>query len=176
MKLILPTLAVVVVMAAAPRPASAPTPRPPIKTCGEGSWTITDLKHGGTLFAGKADCTTVESNPYVRSLMAPDKDGVDQFELWVTYTVAGESHCGDANKFVSVRLTGGYYAGEGNPPPPGSKCEFSINPLPRSPGLVSGGLTAVLGRCSKAGGCGKPDDWDLVSVNGSFDAYSRGTD
>jgi len=161
------------------RPASAPAaglnPKP---NCGDASWTILDPKHNSKLFNGTADCTTVESNPYMQSLMGPDDARLD---LFVQYDASGKSACGSGHVSVTLSgvkappggLDGPYTAGMGNSPAP-SSCEFEIGDLPRSPGVVQGGLKATLARCSRVGGCSKVSDWDVVSVNGSFDAYSRG--
>lgn len=175
------TAAILTLLAAAPRPASAPTATPnPKLNCGEAAWTVIDPKNETTVFNSTAECTTVESNPYLNSIMGPENG---RLQLWITYTNAGVSHCSNGGP-ISITLSGvkappgglegSYSAGGGNPPPTGSSCEFSIADLPRRPGTVRGGLKAVLGRCSKVGGCAKPSDWDLVSVNGSFEAYYRG--
>lgn len=170
------TAAILSLLAAAPRPASAPTSTPSTNpNCGEAAWTILDEKGEKTIFNGTATCTTVEFNGRLLSILI--ERGMS---LEVVYDTAGTSTCGP---HVTVTLHGvsappgmnqSYMAGEGNVSPPGTSCEFSIADLPHRPGLVRGGLKAVLGRCSVVGGCGKPSDWDLASVSGSFNAHYRG--
>ncbi len=160
-------------------PSNASSASNPSSTCGEAAWTILDQKSGTTLFAGKADCTTVQSNGILVSNMT---GGAGPLQLEIRYQNAGASTC--SGESVSVNLVGvppsspglqaSYYAGQGNPPPLGSSCDLSIGALPNGPALVSGGITAVLGRCGVVGGCDKPSDWDLVKVDGSFDAYFSG--
>jgi hypothetical protein len=173
------TAAILSLLAAAPRPASAPTSPPsPKLNCGEASWTITDQKAEKTIFNGTAACTKVESNGWLTSIFFDYGPS-----LVIRFEASGESHCSNAGR-VDVTLSGvkapttmdntSYTAGSGNPPPPGSSCEFSIADFPHRPGLVRGSLKAVLGRCVIVGGCGKPSDWDLATVNGSFEAYYRG--
>jgi hypothetical protein len=164
----------------APQPASAPTSAPETKPhCGEAAWTIRDLKSEKTLFNGKADCTTVEFNGWLNSIM--DAEG-DRLILQIHYDVSGSSSCGDDGDRIHVTLAGvsgtpaadpNYTAWRGNVPP--TSCDLSVSDLPRGPGVVRGGLNGVLGRCP-TGGCAsrKASDWDLVSVNGSFNAYFRG--
>lgn len=173
-------LAIVLCLAPfATRPITAPAAAlHPKLNCGEAAWTILDPKNNSTVFNGKADCTKVESNPNLDSLMGPDNARLD---LFVQYDAAGKSKCGDGHVSVSLSgvkappggLDGPYTAGMGNNPAP-SSCEFEIGDIPLRPGVVSGGLKATLTRCSHVGGCAKQSDWDVLSVNGSFDAYSRG--
>jgi hypothetical protein len=138
-----------------------------LNPCGDAAWTIIDTKKGTTLFNGKAECTKVEDNGQLTSIMKG-------FTLNITYQEAGTTRCSNGGR-VTVDLGGHYMAGHGSPaPPPGSSCSFDINPLPHHPALVSGGLTAVLGGCLVAGGCAQASDWDLISVKGSFHAYYRG--
>jgi len=167
-------------LAAAPHPASAPTSGPETKShCGDAAWTIRDLKSEKTLFNGKADCTTVESNGWLTSIM--DAEG-GRLSLQIHYDLSGSSSCGGDGDLIHVTLSGvsgppaadsSYTAWSRNAPP--TSCDFSVSDLPRGPGVVRGGLTGVLGRCP-TGGCAsrKASDWDLVSVNGSFNAYFRG--
>lgn len=153
--------------------------RQPSKNCGEAAWTILDEKHGTTIFAGKADCTKLQFNGYLSSIMTTDGGTL---ELQIQYQEASSITC--ANGTVSVNLVGfpepapgingNYSAGQGNPPPPGSSCSLSVGALPNRTGIVSGGMDAVLGRCPVVGGCAKPSDYDLARVQGSFDAYYTG--
>ncbi|HEX8807308.1 MAG TPA: hypothetical protein VF741_10170 [Candidatus Aquilonibacter sp.] len=149
-----------------------------LKTCGEGSWKIEDMRNEASLFAGLADCTTVDSNGMLTSIVSGDHG----FELTIQYQESSEMNCGPDER-VAVTLAPGssfvpspgpYRAGYGNPAPPGSSCSFSIDSLPKHPAYANGGITAVLGRCSHLGGCAHPSDWDLISVTGSFQAYYRG--
>ncbi len=173
---VLVTAAILSLLAAAPRLSSAPTSSPSTNpNCGEAAWTIVDQKSEKTIFNGTAACTTVEFNGRLLSILIDGGISLD-----VVYDNAGTSTCGP---HVTVSLHGvsappgmnqSYMAGESNVSPPGTSCEFSIADLPHRPGLVRGGLKAVLGRCLVVGGCGKPSDWDLASVNGSFNAHYRG--
>jgi hypothetical protein len=148
-----------------------------LKTCGEGSWKIENVRNQSTLFAGLASCTTVDSGGTLTSIVSGDHG----FELTIQYQESSEMNCGPDQR-VTVTLEPGpsfsspgpYYAGYGNPPPPGSSCSFSIDSLPSHPAYARGGITATLGRCSHVGGCAHPTDWDLLSVTGSFQAYYRG--
>ena len=155
-------------------PAAAPTKNP---YCGEASWSIVALKSGNVVFNGKADCTTVEGAAG-NLLMSNMGDEGHRLTLQVTYDASGSSTC--ASGRVTVDLVGvpgppaadPTYSATGRETGP-TRCDFDISDRPRGPGFVRGGLTGVLGRCP-TGGCGKDSDWDLVSVNGGFDAYSRG--
>lgn len=170
--------AIVALFALVPRPASAP-PRPVTNpNCGEASWTITDQKHQSTIFNGMADCTTVQPNPMLMSNMGPEDA---RLSLVIRFDRSGTLTCSNGGP-VSVSLSGikapmddsSYTAGQGNPPPPGSSCEFSIADFPRQAGRLRGSLKSVLGRCVKVGGCSKPTDWDMISMEGSFEAYFSG--
>jgi hypothetical protein len=161
-------------VAATAHSAFAPTPdKNP--HCGDASWSIVSLKNGNAIFNGKAECTTIEGTNTLLSVVGPENT---RLSLWVRFDATGSSTCGQDDR-VEVTLAGvpgpaanPNYSATGRELGP-TRCNFDISDLPRNPGFVRGGLTAVVGRCP-FGGCGKPSDMDLVSVNGSFDAYSRG--
>lgn len=140
--------------------------------CGQAVWMIVDLKSGNTLFKDKADCTTVENNPYLESIVS------NSWEINVQYGRAGTTRCPKSDDgSIAVTVTDGhepYTAGFGNPPPPGTSCEFTIDDLPKFAKNVSGSLSAVLARCTRAGGCSKDSDWDRITVKGSFEAFYPG--
>ena len=165
-------------LAGVPHPALAPTPGPTKNPhCGEASWSIVSLKSGNTLFNGKAECTTVEGAAG-NLLMSNMGDEGHRLGLQVTYDASGSSTCASGRVVVALIGVPGYpaadptYLATGRETGP-TRCDFDISDRPRGPGFVRGGLTGVLGRCP-TGGCGKESDWDLVSINGGFDAYSRG--
>jgi len=153
--------------------------RQPSSRCGEAAWTILDQKRKTTVFAGKAECTKLQFNGILTSIM---RAGTGSLSLQIQYEQASSITCG--NGAVSVDLVGfpdpapgingNYSAGKGIAAPPGSSCSLSVGSLPSRPGIVSGGLDAVLGRCVVGGGCAKASDWEMVKVQGSFDAYYMG--
>jgi hypothetical protein len=154
----------------------APTPGPDKNPhCGDASWSIVSLKNGKAIFNGKAECTTIEGTNTLLSVVGSENA---RLRLLVRFDATGSSTCGQDDR-VEVTLVGvpepaadpNYSATERELGP--ARCDFDISDLPRNPGFVRSGLTAVVGRCP-FGGCGKPSDMDWVSVNGSFDAYSRG--
>jgi hypothetical protein len=144
----------------------------PSSYCGIAEWTIVDQRTGTNIFSGKADCTKVQSNGYLDSIMG--KSEGHAFEVQVQYEAPGPGgSC--KNGAVSVTLVGlpaGSSASTtGNVPVPEIGCSLSIQEHPNPEGLLPGTLNAVLARCPVVGGCAKRSDWHLIKVSGSFRAY-----
>lgn len=172
-------LALVLSLYASTRPVAALTSYPAVQIvdsnwCGQATWTIYDMKDRAMLFNGAASCTTVEDNGVpngtLHSIVGP-KD--KEMELWVRFQNTGHSTCSDGGP-VTVDLDQ-FMAGHGSPGPyPGTSCSFTIDPFPNHEGLVSGGLTGMVGACKVAGGCASDSDFTLISIRGSFKAHYRG--
>ena len=152
---------------------SSSTSRP---YCGTADWTVVDQKTGTKIFSGKADCTRVQANGYLTSILIPGRRGL---ELHIQYEAPGGGTCkGDT---VDVQLSGWDSSGKatgasstGNfPGSLGIGCSLSVQVHPNAEQLLPGTLHAVLGNCPVLGGCAKPSDWDLIKVTGSFHAYNR---
>jgi hypothetical protein len=154
---------------------SSPAPWP---YCGAAEWTVVDQNTGAKIFAGKADCTKVQSNGFLTSILIPGDRGL---ELQIQYEAPGQGGTckGDV---VAVTLTGWDSSGKeigasstgGFPVSLGIGCSLEVQQHPTVERVLPGTLNAVLGRCPVLGGCAKPSDYDVIKVKGSFRAYYQG--
>jgi hypothetical protein len=139
-------------------------------TCGSSTWSVADQATQAPIFGGKATCTEFLNAQTISVTLSGTAS--------IVFTFPGSGSFNCTNGVATVELTTDanqpYAAGSGNPPPPGSSCSVDVGTIPAGPGLVTGTLLGVAGRCTKVGGCASAGDWEAANISGDFRAYSHG--